>query len=249
MTADNTPQQKAHSNCDDTCQAKAIQKAVDSIILCELCGEPMPKSEQMFKYHGFSGPCPKPPLQPKAADSGDTRYKVETLLYGFHPDSDDEALDATIDLVMKYVAAAVQADRKAYLEKLSDYIETNEGDTSAGSRILKILGGELALLESDKQQEAGQSLTSREEANELREYECEFDGEKFQGKPYMVVKLCPKHRAAFDKWRAAKMQIPAAPLALGAVTTNHSLKKINPGSGLPARLVTAQGRSLRMLHP
>ena len=30
---------------------------------CELCGEPMPPGEQMFKFHGYSGPCPKPPLQ------------------------------------------------------------------------------------------------------------------------------------------------------------------------------------------
>lgn len=35
---------------------------------CELCGEPMPAGEEMFKYHGYSGPCPKPPL-PKAAPS------------------------------------------------------------------------------------------------------------------------------------------------------------------------------------
>jgi hypothetical protein len=31
--------------------------------LCELCGEPMPEGEP-FRYHGFSGPCPKPPLPP-----------------------------------------------------------------------------------------------------------------------------------------------------------------------------------------
>jgi hypothetical protein len=30
---------------------------------CALCGEPMPPGEQMFKFHGYSGPCPKPPLQ------------------------------------------------------------------------------------------------------------------------------------------------------------------------------------------
>jgi hypothetical protein len=30
--------------------------------LCALCGEPMPEGETMFKYHGYSGPCPKPPL-------------------------------------------------------------------------------------------------------------------------------------------------------------------------------------------
>ena len=30
---------------------------------CTLCGEPMPDGEGMFKIHGYSGPCPKPPLQ------------------------------------------------------------------------------------------------------------------------------------------------------------------------------------------
>lgn len=29
---------------------------------CSLCGEPMPPGEEMFKFHGYSGPCPKPPL-------------------------------------------------------------------------------------------------------------------------------------------------------------------------------------------
>lgn len=26
--------------------------------LCKLCGEPMPPGEEMFKFHGYSGPCP-----------------------------------------------------------------------------------------------------------------------------------------------------------------------------------------------
>lgn len=29
---------------------------------CELCGEPMPLGEEMFKFHGYSGGCPKTPL-------------------------------------------------------------------------------------------------------------------------------------------------------------------------------------------
>lgn len=29
---------------------------------CEICGEPMPDGEEVFKFHGYSGPCPKPPL-------------------------------------------------------------------------------------------------------------------------------------------------------------------------------------------
>lgn len=27
-----------------------------------ICGQPMPEGETMFKFHGYSGPCPKPPL-------------------------------------------------------------------------------------------------------------------------------------------------------------------------------------------
>jgi hypothetical protein len=30
---------------------------------CELCGEPMPEGEEMFKFHGYSGPCPKQPIE------------------------------------------------------------------------------------------------------------------------------------------------------------------------------------------
>lgn len=29
---------------------------------CSLCGDPMPSGEEMFTFHGYSGPCPKPPL-------------------------------------------------------------------------------------------------------------------------------------------------------------------------------------------
>lgn len=29
---------------------------------CEICGTPMPPGEEMFKYHGYSGKCPAPPM-------------------------------------------------------------------------------------------------------------------------------------------------------------------------------------------
>lgn len=37
---------------------------------CNLCGEPMPKGEEMFNYHGYSGPCPQEPLK-KEIELGD----------------------------------------------------------------------------------------------------------------------------------------------------------------------------------
>ena len=30
---------------------------------CAICGEPMSDLESVFKFHGYSGPCPKPPLK------------------------------------------------------------------------------------------------------------------------------------------------------------------------------------------
>ena len=35
----------------------------ETINKCSLCGEPMPPGEEMFLYHGYSGPCPVPPLK------------------------------------------------------------------------------------------------------------------------------------------------------------------------------------------
>lgn len=42
---------------------------------CNLCGEPMPEGEEMFKFHGYSGPCPKPYLK-RAAPPSDPRLAL-----------------------------------------------------------------------------------------------------------------------------------------------------------------------------
>lgn len=39
----------------------AIPQEKNDVARCHLCGEPMPPGEEMFNYHGYSGPCPKPP--------------------------------------------------------------------------------------------------------------------------------------------------------------------------------------------
>ena len=48
--------------------------------ICKLCGEPMPAGEEMFKYHGYSGPCPKPPLRPSGGkeDLSDVARSAKT---------------------------------------------------------------------------------------------------------------------------------------------------------------------------
>ena len=43
---------------------------------CDLCGEPMPQGEEVFKYHGYSGPCPKPPLAKELENAFGTREEM-----------------------------------------------------------------------------------------------------------------------------------------------------------------------------
>lgn len=55
-----------HVNGDDPQAAPWIKLIEDEIAArpvighgcCQLCGEPMPTGETMFKFHGYSGPCP-----------------------------------------------------------------------------------------------------------------------------------------------------------------------------------------------
>ena len=50
---------------------------------CELCGHPMPVGEEMFKYHGHSGPCPAPPVEQNinaCADPAALRQQRDDLL-------------------------------------------------------------------------------------------------------------------------------------------------------------------------
>lgn len=47
---------------------------------CALCGEPMPEGETMFKFHGYSGPCPKPPLKKVELDpAGQPKTELTVL--------------------------------------------------------------------------------------------------------------------------------------------------------------------------
>lgn len=70
---------------------------------CEICGEPMPEGEEMFKYHGYSGRCPKPPLK-----------KVE-----LDPAAQPQPTEPRI--------AALEAKCADYEAALKDIIDWNEG--------------------------------------------------------------------------------------------------------------------------
>lgn len=70
---------------------------------CNICGEPMPEGEEMFKFHGYSGPCPKPPL-PK------------------NPESNWSAICGDLTQLLLRATRHLPADNKDRVQAL-DYIE------------------------------------------------------------------------------------------------------------------------------
>lgn len=77
---------------------------------CEICGEPMPEGETMFKFHGYSGSCPKPPL-PKDAQPRVT-------------DDDKDSITVTFnDRELRGWSYASDAERRVKMTAAREYVE------------------------------------------------------------------------------------------------------------------------------
>ena len=84
---------------------------------CELCGEPMPLGEEMFKYHGYSCECPKTPLpKPPKSEVTIPRAQHEALMaaanYVMHEDDEHYFDDSELESCprCKVIAALRAAD-------------------------------------------------------------------------------------------------------------------------------------------
>ncbi len=76
---------------------------------CELCGKPMPEGEEMFKYHGYSGPCPVEPADTAEAKvlelaATDPEWRMDAYHYEFKGTG-----IALIDRILSAVACAGKA--------------------------------------------------------------------------------------------------------------------------------------------
>lgn len=95
--------------------------AETEIARCELCGEPMPDGEEMFKFHGFSGDCPKPPL-PKPVKAYDTKcLDLAQYFLGSanlrDADSEDELAQRVQDAVEGWFSEQENKAEAAYEER------------------------------------------------------------------------------------------------------------------------------------
>lgn len=90
---------------------------------CELCGEPMPEGESMFKFHGFSGPCPAPPLPRPAAINWQTSHEralariaeLEAALHLMRCERDEAraCIDVSADRITELRTALEAVERDA----------------------------------------------------------------------------------------------------------------------------------------
>lgn len=97
---------------------------------CTLCGEPMQPGEEMFKFHGSLGPCPKPPL-PKSPLAQALHDEADTLdvIAGTYEKSDAKHGDALRALATILRAAAKLPERMlpAVDEHIQAAINTAKG--------------------------------------------------------------------------------------------------------------------------
>jgi hypothetical protein len=78
--------------------------------VCELCGEPMPAGETMFRFHGYSGRCPKPPKSRKARDRVKDRDLVAYANGGWESLGEDTIASIAAELLEHRAARRVDAD-------------------------------------------------------------------------------------------------------------------------------------------
>jgi hypothetical protein len=74
---------------------------------CKLCGEPMPDGETMFHYHGYSGPCPKPPIKKTELDP-DGSPKIESTMLERHAIATLNSIAALPEEVLAHIPASIR---------------------------------------------------------------------------------------------------------------------------------------------
>src|SRR6266487_2542408 len=107
----------------------------NQIRVCELCGEPMPEGEEMFKYHGYSGPCPKPPLpSPSASETEGYEELAKEIDFLIH-----RHRGAWLDSGGKPLSGDQTWGRKAAAEIIERFIPTRPPSASEEWRTVPVV--------------------------------------------------------------------------------------------------------------
>lgn len=121
---------------------------------CEICGEMMPRGEEMFKFHGYSGPCPKPPL----SHSKKSAIQIASVIVN---SSFPEAQDQNIRCMAEAVVKLTEENAKK-----SEHIKLLMDETVDLRHANKVKGHQLDMGSKDLQKIRDQSQALKE-AEEL----------------------------------------------------------------------------------
>ena len=160
---------------------------------CALCGEPMPVGEEMFTIHGYSGPCPSPPLAAPVSreaqlEAENDTLKREVALWEQHEAArraETDALRQERDALLHYRERAWRAETRAdekwalrrELEAILGVKSGAAGDAqfAAGVTALKALVAERDALQSAlKQSKALECMTCQAEAERVARIEADL---------------------------------------------------------------------------
>lgn len=108
-------------------EADAATTAQTPTAICEICGDPMPAGEEVFKFHGLSGPCPKPPL-PVSIGVTPSRRTARALVYKLQAQLDEaNARIAALLSTRRAVPSETNVERAARLwEQLGCIADDNK---------------------------------------------------------------------------------------------------------------------------
>ena len=94
---------------------------------CVICGEPMPQGEEMFKYHGYSGDCPAPPI------SRDTGHPLSDKLRARWQSKSSSVIDADGGVYFGQLcgeASTLMAEAAAEIDRLTARLSARPDKTS-----------------------------------------------------------------------------------------------------------------------
>lgn len=89
---------------------------------CTVCGETMPEGEEMFMFHGYSGPCPKAPLPklPNVVADIVAERKRQVEVKGWTAAHDDKHKNAALALAAACYALETAAAARGYSQYLNE---------------------------------------------------------------------------------------------------------------------------------
>lgn len=98
---------------------------------CEICGEPMPEGETMFKFHGFSGPCPAPPLADRIAaleeELAVERERVNTAYTAMRTDYRELLINLDDERTRREAVLLNERERRKAAEEVLRELENDDG--------------------------------------------------------------------------------------------------------------------------